>query len=295
VEVKYSTRTICCPDADQLFNIIFTQALLLLEAMLVALIGFSITINFLSIMRKDTAPMQQQPNQSSPNQPSNPWSYRWDGPPPSPPAYPAQQPFTPPPVYMPQLQPSQPAPKKRWSGWLLPILTFFAGLLIGAVLFHGSSTPTSTPPTTQSGQPTSSAQQTTSAPAASSQHLKVGQSVQTGAFQVTVNGVKTSQGQSFDTPKTGHVFLLIDVTVKNTSSQEQDVSSLVMWTLRDTSGQAISPTITTFAPPAPDGKVEAGNQIRGTLAYEVPTSQHTFTLAFIPDLTSGQTIWDISI
>lgn len=135
----------------------------------------------------------------------------------------------------------------------------------------------------------------TSAPA---QHFKPGQTVKVGdTWQIVVNKVSTNPGSDIDKPqKTGDTFLLVDVSLKNLSTAEQNVSSLIMFSLQDDSGQKITQTITTFAPASPDGKVAAGSQLRGTLAYEVAASGKVFTLSFQADITSsGQTIWDLKL
>jgi len=141
-----------------------------------------------------------------------------------------------------------------------------------------------------------SADNGSSSPAASSQHFKVGQQVKVGdTFDVTVNSVTKNAGSDLDQPGSGNVYLIVDVTLKNISSAEQDVSSLVQFTLQDATGQKYDETITTFTTP-PDGKVEAGALLRGKIAYPVPSAQHKFTLAFEADITStGQTTWDLSI
>ena len=126
------------------------------------------------------------------------------------------------------------------------------------------------------------------------QHFKVGDQVKVGdSFIVTVNSVKTSSGDDVIQPKAGNTFLIVDVTVKNVSSQEQDLSSILQFTLKDTTGQKYDETVVTNAT-APDGKIAAGDQVRGQLPYEVPASQKSFTLAFESDIISGgQTIWDL--
>jgi hypothetical protein len=130
----------------------------------------------------------------------------------------------------------------------------------------------------------------------SSKHFKVGDQVKVGnTYIVTVNSVKTSQGDEVIQPKSGNTFMIIDVTLKNVSNKEQDVSSLLMFTLKDSTGQQYDETVVDGAT-SPDGKLEAGDVLRGQIAYEVPKSQHTFTFGFEADITSsGQTIWDLKI
>lgn len=132
--------------------------------------------------------------------------------------------------------------------------------------------------------------------AKSSQQFKAGDQVKVGdTYVVTVNAVKTSQGDAFIQPKSDNTYLIMDVSLKNVSSQEQHVSSLLMFTLKDATGQKYTETFVSGATP-PDGKLAAGDTLRGQLAYEVPQKQHNFTLAFEADiLSSGQTIWDLSV
>jgi DNA-binding Xre family transcriptional regulator len=116
----------------------------------------------------------------------------------------------------------------------------------------------------------------------SSQHFAVGQVVKVGdVWDVTVNSVKTSKGDQFSVPKSGNTYLIIDLTMKNISAQEQNVSSLVSFNLQDLAGLKYTETITTMSDiHPPDGKVEAGSPLRGQLVYEVPTSMKNYTLSF---------------
>jgi len=168
---------------------------------------------------------------------------------------------------------------------ILPVL----GLLLaiaGVIMACGAASDNSGSVTTGGSSSTSAAQ-----------HFKVGQQVKVGStWVVTLNSAKTHGATDYDQPKSGDTYLVVDVSLKNVSSQEQDLSSLAQFTLKDATGQSYTETITTFANAAPDGKVEAGSLSRGQMVYEVPTAQKTFTFAFEADIVSGgETIWDISI
>ncbi len=173
------------------------------------------------------------------------------------------------------------------------IIGFALVLLVGSLLACGESS-TNTGTATNTSSPSGSTP--TSAPA--QQHFKVGQTVKVGdMWQITVDSAKTSTGSEFNKPQqSGDVFLVIVVTMKNLSSQEQDVSSLAQWTLQDATGQKYDGTLDTDAGASLDGKVEAGSLLKGSLAYEVPKTMKSYTLAFEADLASaGETIWDISV
>ncbi|MDQ2903326.1 MAG: DUF4352 domain-containing protein [Ktedonobacteraceae bacterium] len=277
--------------------------------------------------------MDQQPPQYPPSGPQPPY-YQGSGPQPpqfpssdsqpfpyqgpgsQPPQYPpsGSQPFPyqgsgpQPPYYQPMMPP--PPPKKR-NGWLIGIIVgvvvllvacsvigFFAFRAIGQTAANINSLATITVPAiTPQATDQATSQTTPQGPSQSSQHHQVGETIAADAtWTVTVHSVKTSQGTDIEKPDAGKTYLLIDVTVKNTSSQSQPSSSLLQFTLRDSSGQQINETIATFVPNAPNGNVEAGGQIRGTLVYQVPTGTNTYTLAFDPSLTSQTSvIWDIHV
>lgn len=159
-------------------------------------------------------------------------------------------------------------------------------VVLAAVVFLACGSGNANAGTTTTGGTSSSA----------AKHFKVGDQVKVGdTYVVTVNSVKTSKGDDFSTPKSGNTFLIVDVSIKNVSSKEQDLSSLLQFTLKDGTGQKYDETILTGAT-APDGKLAAGDVVKGQIPYEVPTAQHSFTLAFEADIiSSGQTIWDLKI
>ena len=190
--------------------------------------------------------------------------------------YPPQSPYAAPPP------PVQPKKRRRWP-WVVGILLIVLIAIIAAASANsGKGTPTSA-----NGSPT--------AAPGNSAH-KVGDAVTIGGWQVVVNGVTTSNGDSFTQPKTGNTFVLIDVTVTNTASSTQPVSSLISFDMKDASGQKYTETIVSGAPNPPDGNVAAGSKVRGTLAYELPTSAKTIELDFTPSLTSTDVAtWSLTV
>lgn len=114
-------------------------------------------------------------------------------------------------------------------------------------------------------------------------------------WTVTVNKVSTNQGDNLiNIPKAGNIYLVVNVTLKNTSSQNQGASSIGMFSLKDSTGQTYDQNIV-FGH-SPDGQVAAGSLVRGDLAYEVPKSIHSFTLQFVSSLTSSDlTEWELTI
>ena len=232
----------------------------------------------------------QQPDQPYPQQPNQPYG---------------QQPYyPPPPPYYPPLQP----PRKKNN--LLLILGIIGGVVLlsciglGIIAANaGKSTQSNTPivSTPTASTPIANGNQNpgpTPAPASnSSVHYKVGDVVKINdTLQMTVNSAKTNPGDEFNKPlKAGNVYILVDVTLKNTSSKEEQISSLLQFHLHDASGQQYTERINTNVT-APDGKLEPGDSLKGTLTYEIPPSTHQYVFAFEPSIVeSGQTQWDLTV
>jgi hypothetical protein len=141
---------------------------------------------------------------------------------------------------------------------------------------------------------TSTATQPATTDTSNASTYKVGQTVNVDStWNVTINKVSTNAGDGqFNVPKSGNTFLLVDVTEKNISSDQQNASGLVQYTLRGEDGTAYTQTPTLGTDPG--GAVSAGQTIKGQLAYEVPKKVKQFTLAFQSALGSNQVTWNIA-
>jgi hypothetical protein len=171
---------------------------------------------------------------------------------------------------------------RRLSIYLSPLILIVAvGLACG-----GSDTTTGT---NAGGSPTT--------PAGPAKHLQIGNSAQVGDWQVTVNSAKTNSGSDFNKPqKAGNLFILIDVTMKNISRQQQVASSLGQFKLRNQAGEEMAIAIVTEVSPPPNGNVAAGSQVKGKLAYEVPKDAHAFVLEVTGGtISTDQVLWDIKV
>jgi hypothetical protein len=114
-------------------------------------------------------------------------------------------------------------------------------------------------------------------------------------WTITVNAVKTYAGDPFSMPAAGNTFLVVDVTVKNTSRHYQDMESGIQLLLKDSAGQQYRETITDFATP-PDGSIKFGQFQRGQLAYEIPATMHTFYYFFQADASgTDMTEWVLNV
>lgn len=226
----------------------------------------------------------QPPNQEQPYPPSQPYQQPPQG-------YPPQGM----PQGYPQMNTMPPRKKSRKGLWIslavVLVVIIIIAVIASAASGGGSPSTASTNTGSSTTGSTTSSQNTPSSNGSSNSHT-VGQPVPVSdTWTVTVNSVKLSSGSEFDAPKSGNTFLVVNVTLKNTSSSTQNVSSLDMFSLKDSTGQTYDQDI---AAAAINGNVAAGELLRGNLTFEVPKSVHTFTFQFASDLGgSDLTEWTV--
>jgi Domain of unknown function (DUF4352) len=114
-------------------------------------------------------------------------------------------------------------------------------------------------------------------------------------WTVTLNSVTISDGSESDHPAPQNIYLVLDVTLQNTSTHILTASSLHMFDIKNANtGETYQQDIN-FGQ-SPDGTVASGGFIRGRIAYEVPAGHHTFTLQFAPGVDGSVLAeWSIMI
>lgn len=203
-------------------------------------------------------------------------------------AYPPQQPYLP---YGAGYPPPQKRPQQPWIWVLLGgiAVVIIVGAIVAVAVVNNHQS-TGTPPATQQANGTPG--QSTSP----GQH-KIGDVVTLDGWQVVVNGAKISHGGEFDSPRqAGDVFLEIDVSVTNQTGQNQRFTGFVDFTLKDATGLQYNQAFVSDAPSPPDGNVQSGGKLRGSLAYEVPPTMTSFEFDFSPSLgTNDLATWNITV
>ena len=76
----------------------------------------------------------------------------------------------------------------------------------------------------------------TSAPAAK-QSYQVGETAELNGLKITVNEAKESAGNQFIKPEAGKRFIIINVTVENTTDKDVSMSSVLQMELKDDTGR----------------------------------------------------------
>ncbi len=196
------------------------------------------------------------------------------------------------PVRPPQKPPQQMPPNSHnnWLWWVGAIISCVIFISIGLSRSGLQSTSTTTnAPTVIASTASTSVLSNTLTP------FTIGQQVSVGYWNVSVNSAKTSHGDEAFSPKSGTIYLVIDVTVINTSTSNQLMASGYYFRLTDSTGQPYDEQFTNFGGP-PEGTIIPNGKLRGQLIYEVPTSEHAFTLQALGDNTIGAptAVWSIT-
>lgn len=202
------------------------------------------------------------------------------------------------PYYPPQQPMYQQPPKKRpvwpWfvGGGCLVLILAGCGIFFAISRFAATTVQTALPNVEATVQ---SAAQSAGTPGTVSAHHKLNEAVSvSNTWEVTVTKISTSQGSTLSTPAAGNTFVQIEVSMKNISKTSQIASSLIQFSLHDTSGQKYQENILSGAS-SPEGSVAAGDPIKGTITYEVPANTKSFVLDFTPNFTGDQASWDLSL
>ncbi|SNX53638.1 DUF4352 domain-containing protein [Thermoanaerobacterium sp. RBIITD] len=123
--------------------------------------------------------------------------------------------------------------------------------------------------------------------------FKIGDTVKMDKLNITVNGVRYSNGSDFLKPEDGKVYAIVDATIENIDSKAQTVSSMLMFKLADSDGYNYNSTIGDTKAQL-DGEVGAGRKMRGEVAFEIPKDAKGLEFIFEPNaFGTGQAIFKL--
>jgi hypothetical protein len=113
----------------------------------------------------------------------------------------------------------------------------------------------------------------------------LGDVIEVGDLTLTINEVTYPTGDSFNLPKEGNQFIVIDLTIENKGSEAKSVSTMLQMGLKDATGQLydidISATMASGGS-TPDGEIAPGEKLRGQIGFQVP--EGVSGLVFVLDL-----------
>jgi hypothetical protein len=148
---------------------------------------------------------------------------------------------------------------KRWWFWTLAVIVIF--IIIGS---SGNKPEKVGQNTVSNETPTNSESQT----------FKIGEQVKMGSLIITLNKVEYSQGGQYMKPAEGNEWVNLNITIENTGSSQQYITTLGQMFIRDEDGNSyqISATNKTLENPSfgLDGQVIAKSKRTGWVGFEIP-------------------------
>jgi hypothetical protein len=165
--------------------------------------------------------------------------------------------------------------KKVWF-WILVII------IILIIASSGSSTPKKVGSNNTTDTTTVQSQ---------NQTYKVGDKIQLGDSIVTVNNVSFSQGSEFAKPSTGNKYINLNITIQNTGSTQQYITTLGQMFLRDADGNSYQISVTDKIienmNKSLDGAVIANSKRTGWVGFEIPNNTKGLQFQYNGSLFGG--------
>lgn len=155
------------------------------------------------------------------------------------------------------------------------------------------STPAQTPLATQIVTPVQTLLPTTTQMSV----FSMGDTVEIGNYQITLNSAHWDAGDPYFPPEPGTRFLVVDCTLKNTGNKPVTISSYMMFDLIDKDGYSLERGIFVQVRGSLDAiELGVGRNLRGQIAYIVDESDRgPWELVFTPELLRhGQVIFKFS-
>jgi hypothetical protein len=115
----------------------------------------------------------------------------------------------------------------------------------------------------------------------------IGDVVEIGNWTITVHDVTYPEGDEFTKPEEGHKFIVVDLTLENTGTQADAVSSMMQMYVKDASGQKYELDLMASVASGgttPDGEVAPGEKIRGQAGYQLPEEIEGLVFVFDGDV-----------
>ena len=122
--------------------------------------------------------------------------------------------------------------------------------------------------------------------------LGIGETINFDGVHITLNGVRTSEGEEYFEPD-NDFFLILDLTADNTTDEAANISTMLQMSLVDPNGYGQDMDIFADTKGSLDGEVGAGRKMAGEISFDVEDKEY-FEFIFENPFSSGQAIWKIN-
>ena len=110
----------------------------------------------------------------------------------------------------------------------------------------------------------------------------INEAAKIGRASITVTKFELSEGQDYNKPKEGYVFVVVTVNKKNTSNDTLAYGESEFKVQTD-KGQILDPSITSIGKRLDSGKLTGNGEADGTITFEVPKDISSLTFLYYPE------------
>ncbi|WP_078597148.1 DUF4352 domain-containing protein [Evansella clarkii] len=123
--------------------------------------------------------------------------------------------------------------------------------------------------------------------------VSIGDTINFDGLEITINDAYSTDGGEFDEAEYDH-FVVLDLTIENTTEEAANVSTLLQMSLQDEEGYTHDPAFMMDLKGTLDGEIGPGRDNRGEVGFDVNESG-VYEFIFEHPFTTGQAIWEIEI
>lgn len=120
----------------------------------------------------------------------------------------------------------------------------------------------------------------------------VGKTISGDGYSITLNSARYSTADTFGVEPENGKYLILDVTIENSSEDENSISSLMSFTLQGSDAFEYDQSLTAKKKGSLDGDVKVGGKLRGEIAYDVPELEY-FDFSFKNSIFSDSVSFQI--
>lgn len=168
---------------------------------------------------------------------------------------------------------------KKWWFWVIVVI------VVLSILGSGSSEPKKI----EQGQ-----SEQKSSNEVKFETFKIGDAVKIGNSIVTINKMETSTGGQYSKPTEGNKWINLNITIENTDSSQQYITTLGQMFLRDSDGNSYQVAVTNKVMENPsfglDGTIIAKSKRTGWVGFEVKNESKNLQFQYNGSMFGGKEV-----
>lgn len=169
------------------------------------------------------------------------------------------------------------SPNKPWyKRWWMIVFYVLVGLMIIGSFGDDDKSQTS---------------QSTSASRKNSNGYSIGDVINISDYTITVNDAYTTNGDEYDSAKSGYEYVVVNVTIRNSGEDTIDYNPYD-FQVQDSNGKITDPAITfmELGDELDYGSLASGGQVTGSVVFEEPINDDGLILLYQPDWFDEETV-----